>query len=73
METYLDQSYYLARILDNVGITDNRTKNLINLANTCWGFANATVLALTIPRFKRRNMYLVRNPFLTLGLCLTSA
>lgn len=53
--------YFLARILDNVGIHDNRTKNLINLANTCWGFLNATILALTVSRFKRRTMYLVRS------------
>ncbi|KAF8178016.1 hexose transporter [Pholiota molesta] len=51
-------SYFLARILDNVGIHDNRTKNLINLANTCWGFVNATILALTVSRLKRRTMYL---------------
>ncbi|KAF8967480.1 hexose transporter [Flammula alnicola] len=51
-------SYFLARILDNVGIHDNRTKNLINLATTCWGFFNATILALTVSRFKRRTMYL---------------
>ena len=57
--------YYLARILENVGVTDKRTMNLINLANTCWGFLNATTLALTIPRFKRRNMYLVRILFAT--------
>ncbi|EAU82583.1 hexose transporter [Coprinopsis cinerea okayama7 len=52
-------SYFLARILDNVGITDNRTKNIVNLANTCWGFFNATILALTVSRFPRRVMYLV--------------
>ncbi|KAF8887256.1 hexose transporter [Gymnopilus junonius] len=51
-------SYFLARILDNVGIHSNRTKNLINLANTCWGFLNATVLALYVSRFKRRTVYL---------------
>ncbi|KAF8885773.1 hexose transporter [Infundibulicybe gibba] len=51
-------SYFLAPILDNVGIHDNRTKNLINLANTCWGFLNATILALTMSRFKRRTVYL---------------
>ncbi|TFK32678.1 general substrate transporter [Crucibulum laeve] len=51
-------SYFLARILENVGVHDNRTKNLINLANTCWGFLNATILALTVSRFKRRTMYL---------------
>jgi len=52
-------SYFLARILENVGITDNRTKNLINLASTCWSFVNATALALTISRFRRRPMYLL--------------
>ncbi|KDR84409.1 hypothetical protein GALMADRAFT_1340873 [Galerina marginata CBS 339.88] len=51
-------SYFLARILDNVGVHDNRTKNLINLASTCWGFFNATILALTVSRLKRRTMYL---------------
>lgn len=51
-------SYFLARILDNVGIHDNHTKNVINLGNTCWGFFNATILALTVSRFKRRTMYL---------------
>ncbi|KAJ8455127.1 hypothetical protein ONZ45_g19042 [Pleurotus djamor] len=51
-------SYFLARILDNVGIHDNHTKNLINLANTCWGFLNATAFALTVARFKRRTIYL---------------
>ncbi|TFK23547.1 hexose transporter [Coprinopsis marcescibilis] len=52
-------SYFLARILDNVGITDNKTKNIVNLANTCWGFFNATILALTVSRFKRRTIYLI--------------
>ena len=53
--------YYLARILENVGVTNKRTVNEINLAYNCWGFLNATTLALTIPRFKRRNMYMVRG------------
>jgi len=51
-------SYFLPGILKNIGITDNRTKNLINLGNTCWGFLNATILALTVPRAKRRTIYL---------------
>ncbi|RDX55288.1 hexose transporter [Lentinus brumalis] len=59
-------SYFLARILDNVGIHDDRTKNLINLAMTCWGFVNATTLALTAPRFRRRTMYLTCTISLTL-------
>ncbi|EPQ58902.1 general substrate transporter [Gloeophyllum trabeum ATCC 11539] len=52
-------SYFLAQILNNVGITDNRTKNLINLAMTCWSFINGTIIALTMPRFKRRTSYLI--------------
>ncbi|OBZ70267.1 Lactose permease [Grifola frondosa] len=51
-------SYFLARILDNVGIHDDRTKNLINLAMTCWGFVNGTTLALTISKIPRRAAYL---------------
>lgn len=56
--------YFLARILDNIGIKDNHTKNLINLANTCWGFLNGTILALTVSRFKRRSAYMVRSFFI---------
>lgn len=52
-------SYFLAQILNNVGITDDRTKNLINLAMTCWSFINGTIIALTMPRFKRRTSYLI--------------
>ncbi|KAI0092120.1 hexose transporter [Irpex rosettiformis] len=52
-------SYFLSKILDNVGIHDDRVKNEINLALTCWGFINATTLALTVPRMKRRTAYLI--------------
>lgn len=58
-------SYFLGRILENVGITSNRTKNLVNLATTIWGFINATILALTMSRFRRRTIYLVRKPHLS--------
>ncbi|KAG5349648.1 hypothetical protein C0989_002592 [Termitomyces sp. Mn162] len=51
-------SYFLSKILDNVGVHSNRTKNLINLGITCWGFLNATVFAFTSARFKRRTVYL---------------
>ena len=59
-------SYFLARILDNVGIHDDRTKNLINLAMTCWGFVNGTGLALTMPQLPRRTAYLACTVSLTL-------
>jgi hypothetical protein len=63
-------SYFLARILDNVGIHSNRTKDLINLANTCWQFINATAFALTVTNYPRRTIYLVRTEFL---LCFVFA
>ena len=59
-------SYFLPRILDNAGIHDDRTKNLINLAMTCWGFVTATTLALTVPKFRRRTIYLTCTVSLTL-------
>jgi len=63
-------SYFLAPILDNVGIHDNHTKNVINLSNTCWGFFNATIFALTSSRFNRRTVYLVCT--CSLLLCFTA-
>lgn len=56
-------SYFLSAILENVGVHDNHEKNLINVAYTCWGFMNASVLAMTMPRLKRRNVYLVSLTF----------
>ncbi|KAG6884416.1 hypothetical protein C0992_006354 [Termitomyces sp. T32_za158] len=53
--------YFLSKILDNVGVHSNRTKNLINLGITCWALFNATVFAFTSTRFKRRTVYLVRT------------
>ncbi|KAG6825163.1 hypothetical protein H0H87_010130 [Tephrocybe sp. NHM501043] len=54
----MESRYFLARILENVGIHDNHTKNVINLGITCWGFVNASIFALTATRFKRRTIYL---------------
>ncbi|KAF9234361.1 general substrate transporter [Melanogaster broomeanus] len=51
--------YLLSPILDNIGIHDNRTKNIVNLSNSCWGLVNATFLALTVTRFLRHRVFLV--------------
>ncbi|KIP10375.1 hypothetical protein PHLGIDRAFT_33910 [Phlebiopsis gigantea 11061_1 CR5-6] len=59
-------SYFLSKILDNVGIHDNRVKSEINLAMTCWGFINATTLALTITKIRRRTAYLIGTSSLLL-------
>lgn len=60
-------SYYLGRILDTVGITDKLIKNQINVANTCWGFLNGTLMAFAVFYFKRRTMYMA----CTIGLLCT--
>ncbi len=51
-------SFYMKKILALVGITDNRTVQQIILSNTCWGFINALPIALIVPRFPRRRMFL---------------
>lgn len=51
-------SFYLSKILNQVGITSPRDQNIFNLGNTCWGFVNATCMALAVYKFKRRTMYL---------------
>ncbi|KAH7304087.1 major myo-inositol transporter iolT [Stachybotrys elegans] len=52
-------SFYMARILNLVGITNDRTIQQVILSNTCWGFINAVPIALLAPRFKRRTMFLI--------------
>jgi len=59
-------SYFLSPILENIGIHDDREKNLINLAMTCWGFVNATFFALTVSKLSRRLVYLTGTISLTL-------
>ena len=52
-------SFYLSKILDMIGITDANTKSYINLGNTAWSFVNGTTIALVVPRFPRRTMFLI--------------
>jgi len=49
---------YLSLVLDGIGVHDNRTKNVINLARYSWSFVNATVIAFIAPRYPRRSVYL---------------
>ncbi|GFF25871.1 lactose permease [Aspergillus udagawae] len=51
-------SYYLSDLLEMVDITDSVVKSKINIGIACWGLVCGTTLALTVPRFKRRTMYL---------------
>lgn len=52
-------SFYLSKILDMIGITDANMKSHINLGNTAWSFVNGTIIALIVPRFPRRTMFLI--------------
>lgn len=51
-------SFYMKKILNLVGITDDRTVQKVILSNTCWGLINAVPIALIAPRFRRRAMFL---------------
>ncbi|KAI2462897.1 MFS general substrate transporter [Annulohypoxylon bovei var. microspora] len=51
-------SFYMKKILNLVGITENRTVQKVILSNTCWGLINAVPIAIIAPRFRRRAMFL---------------
>jgi sugar porter (SP) family MFS transporter len=52
-------SYYSNQLFTLMGIKTNYEKTRVNVANACWGFFNATILALVVPRFPRRKMYML--------------
>lgn len=52
-------SYYSGILFQMMGYTSSYAKTRINLANACWSLLNATIIALVITRFKRRNMYML--------------
>jgi len=52
-------AYYQSPMLSNIGITDNQTKNIINLGLSCWAFVTSIVSALYATKFPRRWVYLV--------------
>ncbi|XXH05836.1 hypothetical protein Hte_012274 [Hypoxylon texense] len=55
---YTDTHSYMKKILNLVGITENRTVQQVILSNTCWGLINAVPIAIIAPRFPRRVMFL---------------
>ncbi|KAK7217755.1 hypothetical protein V2G26_005758 [Clonostachys chloroleuca] len=52
-------SYYSGVLFGLMGYTDSLLKTQLNLANACWGLLNATIIALIVPRFARRKMYML--------------
>jgi xanthine/uracil permease len=64
--------YYLNDILDLIGITVSLTKSKINVGIACWGLVIATILALVVPRFRRRPAYLTCvTALITVYICWT--
>lgn len=51
-------SYYSNILFEMMGYDNDYAKTRINLANACWSFMNATVIALVVTRFPRRIMYM---------------
>jgi hypothetical protein len=52
-------SYYLARVLETVGITDKRMQNKINLMLNCWNLVTGLIASWLVGITPRRVMYLV--------------
>lgn len=52
-------SYYSNQLFELMGYTETYAKTRINVANACWGFATSLTLALIVPRFRRRHMYML--------------
>lgn len=52
-------SYYLAKVLATVGITDRRQQNQINLGLTCWNLITGVTGAFLTKKLNRRTQYLI--------------
>lgn len=52
-------SYYSNLLFEMMGYTSSFAKTRINLANNCWSFFNAVVIAFIVTRFRRRSMFML--------------
>lgn len=59
-------SYYQNLLFGLIGYTSNYAKTRINIANQCWSFMNAMVIALIVTRFRRRRMFMLSAGSMTL-------
>ncbi|KAJ1324607.1 hypothetical protein MN608_10675 [Microdochium nivale] len=60
-------SYYSNLLFGMMGYTTSYAKTRINIANQCWSFATAVVIAMYVTRFKRRVAFMTSA---TLMLCV---
>lgn len=54
-------SYYSNLLFNMMGYTTSYAKTRINIANQCWSFINGTAIALIVPRFRRRWMFMTSS------------
>ena len=52
-------SYYQNLLFEMMGYTETYPKTRINIANQCWSLLTATIIALVVSRFPRRNMFML--------------
>ncbi|KAF2743159.1 putative lactose permease [Sporormia fimetaria CBS 119925] len=52
-------SYYSNLLFEMMGYTTSYAKSRINIANQCWSLINGTAIALIVPRFPRRWMFML--------------
>lgn len=57
--TKQQHSYYLAKVLSTVGITNRRSQNQINLGLTCWNLITGVTGALLTKKLTRRTQYMI--------------
>jgi hypothetical protein len=62
-------SYYSNKIYDIMGFTDQYRKFRLNLGNSCWGFVVGVAIALVVPRYPRRKMFMLSSSSMT--ICFT--
>ncbi|KAH8901177.1 lactose permease [Thozetella sp. PMI_491] len=62
-------SYYSNKIYDIMGFTDQYRKFRLNMGNSCWGFLIGVVVALIVPRYPRRRMFMLSSSSMT--ICFT--
>ncbi|KAH7403177.1 MFS transporter [Cadophora sp. MPI-SDFR-AT-0126] len=66
-------SYYLAKVLQTVGIKDKRTQNIINLSLSCWSLITASGAAFATMVLRRRVQYLTSFVSITIIFSIITA
>lgn len=67
-------SYYTNTLFSMMGFTSSYAKTRINIANQCWSFATAVLIATFVTRFKRRLAFMTSSTsmllvFIAMTIC----